>query len=881
MARSRLLARLDVGVRGRVTLISAGAGFGKTTLLSTWCATRTQPLAWVDLDRGDNDPVRFWTYVIAALQTVVPAGTVPPHLALPTAPPPPHAAAPPSLETVLTELLNGLARALTHDTVLVLDDYHEVSNPTIHEMLGFVIDHLPPRLHLLITSRSDSPLPLARLRARGDVTELSTADLRFALDEAATLLAEGMGITLECADLENVHRRTEGWAAGLYLAGLALRGAADPHAAVQAFQGSSRAVVDYFAEEVLRYQSEERQRFLLQTAILEELSAPLCDAVCDMSGSAALLDALARDNVFVSVLDEQCQCYQYHRLFADFLRARLRQLSPDQEPALHRRAAAWYAAHQRDDQALWHWLAAGDTDAAAAQIEAVADVLLWERGEATTLHGWLHALPAALLHARPRLGLAYAWTLTFGGDLALATTWLDTLEQHHATADPHIQGELAAVRARLARLRNDAPAAIAHGQQALALLPPHFTRLRAELTMSVGSFYCLSGQTIAAAPIFDEARLLSLQAGQLRTAMIATWHRVDILRHLGELHAGREVCQQMQDHLDRLPTRPAVAAAGAPGVALATLHYEWNHLPEALRLVQHGIEQGLPGGEVEVLLPGYLTLARIQWARGEVGAAWAALHEAEQLARTYSLHWLQDQVALTRIQIHLAHHDTEHAMQTLARRGVVVDWAAARLTLPDVASHLEREGNYLGVARVLLALERCDMAYDLLAQLLAVARSEGRHGDMIVLLLLQAVALAAGGDTRAAGAPLTEALTLAEPQGFVRSFVNEGAPLHALLTQGLTEQVWMGTLAAYARRLLAAWDGAAPTAAPAALVEPLSAREQEVLRLLAAGQSNQAIAEQLIIAPSTVRTHLKHLYAKLGTSGRVQAVVRAQEYGLL
>lgn len=946
--RERLFTRLNSGMHGKLTLVAAAAGSGKTTLLSAWAATLQSPgdqaatphtqtnaaqpsrVAWLSLDEHDNDPVHFWTYVITALHTLYPGVGDPVLHAL-------QHPAPPPIESLLTILVNNLASIVTdHDAVLILDDYHTLTCAPIHTALTFLLDYLPPQLHLVIASRHDPPLPLARWRARGELTELRAADLRFTLAEATQFLNGVMWLDLTPDDLVTLEQRTEGWIAGLYLFALALQERANPHDFIAMFTGSNRAIVDYLAEEVLQRQPDDVQQFLLDTSILDTLTVPLCnhllgyaeqDAVAtDGSTSApaplrtsqAIFAHLERGNLFLVPLDDShfCSCYRYHHLFRDFLRTRLDQHTPDRAPTLHHRAASWYVQQGEPAVAIRHALAAHAYAWAADLIEPLVDTMLWVRGEVITLHTWLHAMPADLRVTRPRLAVAFAWTNTFIGNLPAVEAMLPELEAEMAVAQRRgvqMQGEIAAIRARIAMLRLDVEALIAYSQQALELLPLEYTRLRADLTISLGSSYCLTGQSIAARDAFAEACRLSAQTGQMRTAIIANWHLVENARHLGQLQAAAAANQRILRTVGPTATQP-LSVLGLVDVGMAYLHYERNDLPTALQAACDGITQVdqrndivLPGdlsvfdgiariehgGDIEVLLPGYLILARIQHALGNAAEAWHAIEQAAHLNRAYQLAWLSDQVDLTRVIFLLSQGEVEGARHVVEQRGIVVEPHGQRVQVPqDTIDHLSLEAEYLALARVLFALERCATVIDLLEQLLQTARREERIGDVIVLLAFQSVVLVADGQPEPARAALTEALTLAEPEGYVRIFLNEGAPMADLLAQVARDP---SPVAAYAVRLRNAFSGAdqgqefqsgigsEPSVQPgvAPLIEPLSARECDVLHLLVDGRSNQEIADALVIAVSTVRTHLKHIYAKLGVASRMQAAVRARDLGLL
>ncbi len=626
--RPRLIERLNTGLDGRLTLVSAPAGFGKTTLLSEWIhasgATQASPLqvAWASLDEGDNDPARFWTYVLAALNTLQP-GLGDDALALLRAP------QPSPIEAVLTTLINGVASLPQghhrgRPYVLVLDDYHVVESPAIHEALAFLLDHLPPQLHLLLSGRADPPLPLSRLRARGELAELRADDLRFTPAEAVTFLNQVMGLDLSAADIAVLETRTEGWIAGLQLAALSMRGREPERTAsfIQAFSGSHRYILDYLVEEVLRRQPEAIQSFLLQTSILDRLSGSLCDAILgdqrpalpssfvqgpSSSSAQAILEYLEAANLFLVALDDERRWYRYHRLFGDLLRANLLQTHPGRVPELHRRAAAWYERHGSLAEAVGHRLAAGDVEAAADLIEQSAGEMLWVRGEVATLLRWLAMLPEPLVCSRPRLCLAYAWALFLSIQFEAVEARMQDAERalHEARLpdeSPERQdmvGQLAVMRAMLANFQGDIPRTLSLSRQALALVPESNLLLRAALAGNLGGAYAGIGNLVAAAEAFAEAARLYRATGSAFGTLLASSYAGNMQLALGQLGQAAAIYRHTLRLAAEFGGRTSLGTRIAH-VGLGRLSYEWNDLEDAKHHLVSAIEEAERQGDENV-----------------------------------------------------------------------------------------------------------------------------------------------------------------------------------------------------------------------------------------------------------------------------------------
>jgi LuxR family maltose regulon positive regulatory protein len=899
--RPRLIERLNESrPSGRkLTLISAPAGYGKTTLLSEWIPQSERCVTWVSLDDGDNDPLRFWSYVIAALQ-MLDAEIGSNALALMRTP------VLPPIEAILTILLNEIA-AFPDCFALVLDDYHVIDAKPIDTAVTFLLEHLPRQMHLVITTREDPNLPLARLRARDQLTELRAADLRFTSAEAADFLSQTMGLNLSAEDIAALETRTEGWIAGLQLAALSMRGREDVPGFIRAFAGGNRYIVDYLVEEVLQRQSERVRSFLLQTSILDWLSGPLCDAVTDQEEGTALLEALERDNLFVSPQDDKRHWFRYHQLFADVLRVHLMEEQPDQVPALHRRASEWYEQNGSPADAIRHALAGGDFERAAGLIEQAAPAMRQSRQDATLL-GWMKALPDELFRARPVLSVEYVGALMSSGQLEGledrlrdAERWLDTTSAGRARPEAapaemivmdekefrRLPGSIAMYRAAQALALGNVPDTVPYARQVIDLAAEDDHILRGAAAAILGLASWTIGDLEDAHRSYADGMAHLQRVGSIADAVGGGVVLADIRIAQGRLREARRTYERGLQ-LAREQGTPTLRGTADMYVGLSELEREHNDLHAATQHLLKSKEQGEHTGFPQNPYRWRVAMARIRQAEGDHEGALDLLHEAERLYMSDFSPNVRP-VAAWKTRVWVAQGRLDEALGWAREQG---------LSAGDNLSYL-REFEHITLVRVLLARYKSDRtdrsiveAIGMLERLLKAAQDGGRLGSVIEILVLQALAHHAQGDRPAALVPLERALTLAEPEGYVRLFLDEGSPMAQLLREAAVHKI----MPDYTGKLLAGFeaaqqmsagesplpDGRGPSS-PAAqpLIEPLSQREIEVLRLFTTDLSGPEIARELTIALSTVRTHTKSIYSKLNVKNRREAVQRATELDLM
>jgi LuxR family transcriptional regulator, maltose regulon positive regulatory protein len=887
LQRSRLVHALEEGIAGELTLVCTPAGFGKTTLLADWSQRTQLAVAWLSLDSQDNDPARFWRHVGAAIdRAATPVGervlsVLDPRVGS-------------SSEGAAAAVINELA-ALPDDVALVLDDYHVLESTPVHDGVSFLLDHLPSRLHVVIASRSDPPLPLARLRARGQLTELRAAELRFTAQESAALLQEVWGLDLSPEAVASLEGRTEGWAAGLHLAALSLRERPDPGAFIDAFTGTHRFVLDYLSEEVLERQPEHVRMFLLKTSSLERLSGPLCDAVTGGSNGQALLEELERGNVFLVPLDEERRWYRYHDLFADLLRARLRRSDPEELPELHRRAATWCERHGLVDEAIRHAVASDDRDWAARLVEEhVGDTL--RRGEGVILDRWLSMLPEEVVRLRPTLCWAQGWMQLHLGHLDEAERLVEHAERAFQQGErsgrlelpsaggmvAEVPAALALLRADIAAARGDTQASADGARSALAQMGPeeHGPRFFARFQLACADWMAgrLERAEPALARLLDEGR-----ASPDPYPVISSCYALSQVQQArGKLGAALRTNREGLRYATRSGRISSYHAAEAH-IGIGQVLYQRDQLEDAFQQATAGIE--LSRLTVEFVLPavGLVCLGWIRNAMGEGDAAREAMDEACRIRPGQGFVALWNPAQSERARLLLAQGRLQEAER----------WAEEQGLKDEDDLPYPRERDYLVLVRLRLARGQSARALLLLERLAKLAESQGRTESMIQIVALRAVALQAAGDHRGALSSLAEALSLARPEGYVRVFVDEGRPMAALV-RSLVNARQRGQVPARSRadqehltRVARAFGPRgdrgeeAPDGRATGLIEPLTARETEVLQLIAAGRRNQDIAQELVVTIDTVKKHVTHIFEKLGAATRTEAVARGRELGLV
>jgi LuxR family maltose regulon positive regulatory protein len=879
--RPRLVEYLNAGLDKELTLISAPAGFGKTTLLSEWIPQSPRCVTWLSLDEGDNDSTRFWAYFISSLQGLRSDLGDDALTLLQSLPPPP-------ITSILTALINDLA-AFTDVFAIVLDDYHLVDSEPIHEALAYLIVHSPGNMHLVITTRIDPPLPLARLRARDKLKEIRSNDLRFTVDEVAAFLTRTIGLNLLPHEVAALKARTEGWIAGLQIAALSMQGHDDISGFIRAFSGSHRHILGYLADEVLNQRPKGTLDFLLHTSILERLCGPLCDAVTGESGGQAILENLHHANLFITPLDDEGRWYRYHHLFAEVLQARLGKNEPGLPPRLHTRASEWFERSGLQTEAVEHSLQGLDWSRAIRLIEANMEGAQL-RGEMTTLLRWLGTLPDEAIHARPTLGLDYAWLLVLVDDFVTAEQRLAVAEHALRSNPTPDAGEQAALLGQAASVREvsalmleyPGEVTMAAGREALALLPESNLARRGFVVLIMGCAQYLSlGNVQAAEGLFKQAVEISQAAGDAFTEMVTLGHLSQMRAIRGQLQRAEEACDRLMRQAKR-PGGEQIPAAGLGRVMKGRILYEQNALQAAQKTLIQGIAEVEGYSLIRMALIGYVLLARVEQALGNLGEARVWLERAWATIQKHHLKQITMPAAAYRVRLMLQFGD-------LATATKLVQELEPTLRGP---LNPALEYDHMTLARVCVALGRLDEARELLARLLLPAEEAGRMARVIEILALQAVTAFAQEDEVPARAALERALILAEPEGFVRSFVDEGEPMRLLLLDyqsTLEKKIRNGhdsqslRMLAYTDQLLASFShpDLGMQSRSETMLDPLSERELDVLRLIASGRSNQEIATLLIIAVSTVKSHINNLYGKLGTHRRTQAIAIARELGLL
>ncbi len=896
VSRPRLQEQITQGLRGPLTLITAPAGFGKTTLVASFIAGCGLPVAWLSLDKDDNQEGRFLYYMVAALQEVDHAigGKAVQMMAVTQQPPP---------EEVLTSLINDLD-SFDREIALVLDDYHFISSQTIHDQVTFLLKHCPKTLHLVIVTRSDPPLPLAHFRARGQTVELRAAELRFTEPEAAQFLNNVMDLHLGAGSVTALAERTEGWIAGLQMAALSMRDHEDVSGFIKGFSGTNRFILDYLMEEVMASQPPEIQHFLLYTSILERLTADLCDAVLandeggqkkgndqstvsdflSIGNSASILKYLESANLFLVPLDDERIWYRYHHLFADLLRTQLqRSLGAQGVAQLHIRAAEWHGQNGSLLEAINHASMASDDERVERFIEQNYMELV-SRGEQSWIRFWTSKLRKELVYRRPWLCIYEAMSHSWFGELDEADRLLEEAEKgirsEVSVPDTHpAQGFLDYVKSRVTAMRGDIHHAIELCLKARASTPDSNLALQLDTRITLGYEYFLDGDYANASPILNEMIRSGMTAGAVINTVAASCLMARLYALQGLLNKSEATYQAAARYIDEAGGQH-LGASALVEIGIADVFYEHNDLASALAHMKQGLALIPMWDKADDLALAYITLARIHLARANCGEATEIMDKANQLIQARGV-FLEARLAveIARVKLWLAQGDLPAAIR----------WAASRekRSGSDDQFRFENELTHITQVRVLIAQNKPDEAIGLLTRLEETALSAGRIGRVLEILLLHALALRQSGDSEQSLMVLTKCLAFAEPEGYVRLFLDEGQPMRLLLAQWLAHN-GPDPLRDYAVRLLSAFDAETQSAiyqekAPPTsnLVQPLSQRELEVLHLIALGKTNQEIARQLIVSPGTVKAHTASIYRKLEVANRTEAVARARDLGIL
>ncbi|MFO7633480.1 MAG: tetratricopeptide repeat protein [Caldilinea sp.] len=887
--RHRLIEQLDGCQECGLILVSAPAGYGKTTLLSAWVQTVQHPVAWLSLNDADNDPIRFLRYLLAALQQIDAAIGRDVENALASAPPPPVALA--------GMLINDLAARMQERFLLVLDDFHIIEEAAVYEIIQTMVAHRPPALQLVIATREDPPLPLARLRARGELAEVRAHDLRFSRAETACFLHEVMGLALPPDAIDALEDRIEGWPAGLQLAALSIQKQHDPAAVVASLSGSHYFILNYLTEEVLRHLPPEQQQFLLETSVLPRLNGALCDAVTGRSDSAALLEELYAANIFVTPLDDARIWWRYHLLFADLLRAQLQRTQPDRAMQLRSRASVWFEAQELPGEAIDLAFAAEDYARVASLIERYARNTMM-LGHLRTVETWLRRLPETWQAAGPHANLAFAWSLILRGRPAEVELFLmhaDAAAAEHAQRGAAegataIQAETLSLRAVLVALHGDPEQGCALARQSVALAPAEDHYVRGAALFALGTTCNYAGKSDEAIASYQMALPLCQASGNRVASMLIVGNLAMLYLMRGQLHAAAALCRAAIDAAGQNGQAHSPALASVYG-GFSNLLYEWNQLAEALQFANHALDAARLGGHAASIVYGSVMHARILQAQGRLDEAEASLAQALEMSHRGMPAWVTPHIAAQEVALALARGDLLTAEQRLAQRGV---------TPTDPVNH-NTEIAHLAWLHLLLHQATgssspgrlLDAAHDLAGRVLASATAAGRMGRALEAFVLRALVGHAQGDSQSALADVRHALILAESEGYVRPFVNAGEAMRELLTQVYNELIAKPLAAetdptpAYVDQLLKAFPVTAQSPVStlhsplSALVEPLTDRELEVLRLLAEGLTYQEVADRLIVSVNTVRYHVKAIYGKLGVDKRLAAIERARVLRLL
>lgn len=868
VSRPRLVEQINAGLARKLTLVSSPAGFGKTTLLCEFASSSQRPVAWVSLDEDDNDLIRFLSYTLAALRNVDPGLSDSVLAMLQTR-------NPERIEKILTVLINEIADEFA-PAVLIFDDYHLITSQAVHEALAFIIEHKPEQLHIIISTRADPLLPLARLRARHQMIEIRENDLRFTTAETSEFLNQVMGLELRDDEVFAMESRTEGWVTGLQLAALSLIEQDNKSEFITSFAGSNRYILDYLGQEVLAGQDERTRLFLLQTSILERLTAPLCEAITGLPDAQEILEYLEYNHLFLIPLDQERRWYRYHHLFAEFLSKLLHQTQPDQIPALHRKASRWFEAEGHIDEAIDHALSAGEHEIAMNLIEEIAETRLM-RSETMAIKLWVERLPAEVVASRPSLELNYAWAIILMGST------MEEIEPRLQSVDTdgvenYLDGSAAALRALMASMAGDFVSSRDFSARALELLPEDKLFLRSMVADNLGMVQILSGDYEGAIEAFDQAAELSQQAGNLMIAVAALCNMAGLWVLRGQLKRAWNAYQQAM-LLATDERRRRLPIAGKALLGLGEIAREWNDFEAAEGYLVEGLDLFKQFGEIGSIIS-YLTLARIKETQGNLIRAQEILDQARHLAVQFEGSKMDDElVEAYQVQLWIAQGEVNQAEHWVEEKGIdddilVDDLAAQQTPMWDVYC--------LTLIRIYIAKDQYPDALLVAERMLSASRKYDRVRTVMRALVLKAYILEKMGRNQEALKVLEDALREGKAEGYVRVFLDEGETIIQLLNQAANQ----GIEPEYAEQLLAASSVAELVGKQVFqdqidLVEPLSYREIEVLQLIARGLTNQEIAGRLHISLSTVKGHTSNIYGKLAVHNRLQAVAKAEEMGIL
>lgn len=872
ISRPRLVKCMDEGFVRKLTLISAPAGFGKTTLLVDWIHREKIPVVWLSIDKNDNDPLHFLTYVIAGLQTLK-AGIGKAALTMLQSP------QPPPIDSILINLVNDVTLIPT-DMALVLDDYHCIDVKPIHDMIAFLLDHLPKQMHIILATRSNPPLPLARIRSQNQMTELRAADLSFTTDETFVFFDKCLKFKLSNDDMTLLRSRTEGWIAGLQLAALSLSGSKDPSGFLKAFKGDNRYIADYLTEEVLNRLSEPLQNFLLQTCFLERLSGPLCDAVTRQENSRQMLNTLDKANLFVVPLDDERCWYRYHHLFADLLQQRSRAKQSDLVSELHRRASQWFAKNGFKNEAVDHAVFAQDYALAVQLIEEIAEID-WDRARESRILRWLKELPEEQIDTNPKLSIFYARELFKSGYLDDAEKRLQTAEkilESNSISDvdkDRLLGRIAVIRAYISMRTGNLHRTVCLSSQALKLLPERDLNWRSVAATTLGMGYG-PDKLVEAQQAYFDAMKISKAAGNVYYQIFAGSCLGSIMRDRGKFKEARDFCRQLLS----LAIENGIEQTGIVGSLYANLgliYCEWNDLDEGIRLINKGVELSEIGRDPVIAATCKVSLLRAYMYRMDLMGAVKLMENINERSSNFVLPpWVTNIISALNVFFWLGSGNMNAALQWVRERGL------SHEDKPDGWHEIE----YIALAHVLIAQNKLDEADRLLQRLIENATAGDRVYMMIEMRLMRALIFKTRQDTVAALAELKLALGLAEPGGLIMILVSKGKPVAELLEEIAAvkkqdhDPVQAGFSLSYAKKLLSVFKASTPSKIEG-LMDPISDRELEVLHLIAAGLSNREIAEKLFISLNTVKTHTKNINSKLDVNSRIKAVARAKELGLL